>query len=65
MEEACRLLAFTALPVSQVGYRLGYGDPSYFTRRFTRLQGQTPSAYRARCFRGAPPGTDGPAVAGP
>jgi len=48
MEEACRLLAFTQLPVSQVGYRLGYIDPSYFSKRFRAVRGQTPKDYRSR-----------------
>ncbi len=48
MTEACRLLAFTRLPVSSVGYRLGYGDPSYFSRRFRAARGITPSGYRVR-----------------
>ncbi|WP_223814253.1 helix-turn-helix domain-containing protein [Roseicitreum antarcticum] len=47
MEEACRLLAFTRLPVAEVGYRLGYIDPPYFTKRFKRVRGQTPGEYRA------------------
>ncbi len=48
MEEACRMLAFTQLPVSDVGYRLGYSDPSYFSKRFRRAYGASPTAYRAR-----------------
>ncbi len=44
--EACRLLAFTQLPVAEVGYRLGFSDPSYFSRRFRSVQGETPSQYR-------------------
>lgn len=47
MQEACRLLAFTQLPISEVGYRLGFLDPSYFSKRFRNAQGQTPSDYRA------------------
>lgn len=47
MHEACRLLAFTQLPVSEIGYRLGFMDPSYFSKRFRAARGQTPSAYRA------------------
>jgi len=46
MEEACRLLAFTQFPVSEVGYRLGFADPSYFSKRFRRAKGQSPSDYR-------------------
>ena len=48
MSEACRLLAFTQLPISEVGYRLGYADPSYFSKRFNASQGCAPSAYRAQ-----------------
>lgn len=48
MGEACRLLAFTQLPVSEIGYRLGYIDPSYFSKRFRAERGETPSDYRAK-----------------
>lgn len=44
--EACRLLAFTQLSVAEVGYRLGFEDPAYFSRRFRARAGRTPSAYR-------------------
>lgn len=48
MTEASRLLAFTRLPVAEIGYRLGYADPAYFSRRFRSARGDTPSEYRAR-----------------
>lgn len=48
MAEACRMLSFTHLPVAEVGYRLGYADPAYFSRRFRKSQGLPPSSYRAR-----------------
>ena len=48
MTEACRMLAFTRVPVSEIGYRLGFDDPSYFTRRFRTVCGETPTQYRAR-----------------
>lgn len=48
MEEASRLLAFTKLSVAQVGYRLGYNDPSYFSKRFRSARGQTPTRYRSK-----------------
>ena len=48
MQEACRLLAFTGLPVAEIGFRLGYTDPSYFSKRFSKLSGVAPSAYRSR-----------------
>lgn len=48
MTEARRLLAFTRLSVAEVGYRLGFGDPSYFSRRFRVVTGESPKAYRDR-----------------
>lgn len=48
MQEACRLLAFTQLPTAEVGYRLGFADPSYFSRRFRAVRGQSPTGYRAQ-----------------
>ncbi|MEC9196799.1 MAG: helix-turn-helix domain-containing protein [Pseudomonadota bacterium] len=48
MTEACRLLAFTQLPVAEIGYRLGFADPAYFSRRFRAARGEAPSDYRAR-----------------
>ncbi|MCA0043173.1 helix-turn-helix domain-containing protein [Celeribacter litoreus] len=48
MTEACRLLAFTRLSVAEVGFRLGYTDPPYFSRRFRLRMGETPTRYRDR-----------------
>ena len=48
MTEASRMLAFTQVPVAEVGYRLGFADPAYFSRRFRALRGQSPSDYRGR-----------------
>lgn len=44
--EAQRELAYTNRRVSAIAYALGYKDPAYFTRLFTRNVGLTPSAYR-------------------
>jgi AraC family transcriptional activator of pobA len=44
--EACRLLAFTDLSVAGIGYRLGYDDPSHFSKRFRAARGMAPSDYR-------------------
>lgn len=46
MDEASRLLAFTRLPLSEIGYRLGFDDPSHFSKRFRVVRGMAPSAYR-------------------
>lgn len=48
MAEACRLIAFTRMPVSEIGFRLGFADASYFSRRFRLRVGEAPAAYRQR-----------------
>ena len=48
VREARRLLAFTALPVSQVAYELGFADPAYFTRVFSRATDVSPRLFRER-----------------
>src|SRR5581483_9134946 len=45
--EAERLLRYTSMPVTQVGYHLGFDDPAYFTRFFTRRMSVSPRAFRA------------------
>ena len=47
MREACRLLVYTRSPVAQIGYALGFDDPSYFSRSFRRVMGHSPASYRA------------------
>lgn len=44
--EARRLLAYSDLDVTGIGYALGFRDPAYFSRFFTRHQGLSPSAFR-------------------
>ncbi|MGI4874597.1 MAG: helix-turn-helix domain-containing protein [Janthinobacterium lividum] len=44
--EAKILLTGTALPISELGYRLGFYDVAHFSRWFKQLVGQTPSYYR-------------------
>lgn len=48
MREACRLLAYTRMRVQEVGFALGYDDPSYFARSFRRATGLSASDYRRR-----------------
>lgn len=45
--EARRLLAYTAAPVAEVARDLGFDDPSYFSRFFTRRAGLAPQDWRA------------------
>ena len=46
LAEARARLEQTEIPVEQVGYGIGFRDPSYFNRFFKRLTGQPPGAYR-------------------
>lgn len=46
MQRACRYLDLTDFTVKQIAASLGYDDPYYFTRVFTRTIGMSPTAYR-------------------
>ena len=43
---ASHLLMTTNVPVSEIGYRLGYESPSYFTKTFREVFGTSPQEYR-------------------
>jgi AraC-like DNA-binding protein len=45
-ERAKNYLRNPALPVSEVGYRLGYSEPAAFTRAFTKWAGSSPLKWR-------------------
>ncbi len=47
-EVAQRLLTTTALSVSEIGLEVGFYDQSHFAKRFRRITGMTPLAYRQR-----------------
>ncbi len=44
--EAKRRLQHTSMSVKQIGYELGFDDPSYFVKFFKRLTGKMPGAFR-------------------
>lgn len=46
--EAQRLLLYSNMTVSEAAYHLGFNDPAYFSRMFSRLAGESPRAFRAR-----------------
>ncbi len=51
MEYACRLLDGTDMSVQAVAAALGYEDPLYFSRQFSKTIGTSPRAYRASIGR--------------
>lgn len=46
IEQACRLLKETRLPIAEVGSQVGYADHSYFCRVFKKITGRTPSEWK-------------------
>lgn len=46
LQEARRLLRFSSVPVTEIGYQLGFVDPGYFSRFFTKRTGVPPSLFR-------------------
>jgi transcriptional regulator GlxA family with amidase domain len=48
VERSRELLELGRLPVEDVGYAVGYEDPTFFRRLFRRTTGMTPAAYRRK-----------------
>lgn len=48
LQAACALLLNSDLPVSEIGGRCGYPDPSGFSRHFRAAQGMSPGRWRAQ-----------------
>lgn len=46
LTEAKRELIFSSRSIEQIAYRLGFFDPSYFTRFFKKMEGEAPSSFR-------------------
>lgn len=46
MQRACRLLAHSALRIKEIASSLGFEDPYYFSRLFTKYIGVSPRQYR-------------------
>lgn len=46
VREARRHLAYTSLSIAEIAYALGFIDPAYFTRVFTRSTGVSPRGFR-------------------
>jgi AraC family 4-hydroxyphenylacetate 3-monooxygenase operon regulatory protein len=50
--EAKRLLFYTDKSVKEIAYDLGYEDPAYFNRLFTKKTGNTPSNFKKKLLVG-------------
>lgn len=48
LSAAEHLLITTDISITEVAFRVGFSDASYFTRRFSEKNGMTPGAYRKR-----------------
>jgi len=48
MLEAKRYLLHSELSIKEIGYRLGFEDPAYFSRAFKNTMSQSPSMFRAQ-----------------
>ena len=46
--EAKRNLTYTNMTIAQLAYYLGFTDPAYFSRFFSKLAGESPAAFRRR-----------------
>lgn len=51
LSESKRLLSLTSKSIKEISYELGFEDPSYFSRFFTKNLKVSPSEYRADLFR--------------
>lgn len=49
--EAKRLLKFTSLQISEIAFRLGFDDASYFVKYFKRYMNISPSSYRGKTIQ--------------
>ncbi len=54
MDYAKELLDNSQMPITSIGYEVGFKDPSYFARAFKQFAGCTPSEYRLARRAGVP-----------
>lgn len=46
--KACEYLDYTKMKIKEISFKLGYSDPYYFTKDFTKKMGMSPRQYRNR-----------------
>lgn len=48
VQKACQYIELTNLKLNEISLKLGFDEPAYFSRVFTKIMGMTPSAYRLK-----------------
>lgn len=48
MQKACEYLFFTDLTIKEISFKVGFQDPQYFSRLFSKLMGMSPRMYKKR-----------------
>ena len=54
VEHACHLLKTTDLRVNQICYKVGFDDPLYFSRLFSKVMGMSPTRFKENNDRSCP-----------
>ena len=50
IQKSCQYLYFTNLTIKEIGFKVGFDDPYYFSRMFKKLMGLSPVNYR-NCYK--------------
>ena len=48
MRRACQYIERTTMKLNEVAQKVGFNEPAYFSRIFTKIMGMSPSEYRQR-----------------
>jgi AraC-like DNA-binding protein len=48
IQKACQYIELTNLKLNEISTKLGFDEPAYFTRTFTKVMGLSPSDYRRK-----------------
>lgn len=48
IKKACEMLDNSGMKINQISLKLGYDDPYYFSRQFSKVMGMSPKSYRSR-----------------
>lgn len=51
MQKACKMLDFSGMKIKEIGLKLGFTDPYYFSRVFTKVMSLSPKQYRERLYK--------------